>query len=238
MRLEHVGRFGFWVPDAPVAAEAALQAAVPILLEDEYQLRELRRAGHWPQWIVDVGGHCGAFGLVAVDLFPGANLLAVEPFAESAHCYRANLGERACQLHLIEAAAVGPGSADPIELCVAQRTTANWLDGLWEPLPEDACQRQIQVPARRLSSCLAEAGFPRVDLLKLDCEGAEVAVLEDLAETGWLERVRWVRLEWHGQQNLARVACLLAPTHVFAAHCDSPQQPLGFGLAHSRKDAD
>ena len=113
MRLEHVGRFGFWVPDAPVAAEAALQAAVPILLEDEYQLRELRRAGHWPQWIVDVGGHCGAFGLAAVDLFPGANLLAVEPFAESAHCYRANLGERACQLHLIEAAAAGPGLRGP-----------------------------------------------------------------------------------------------------------------------------
>lgn len=38
----------------------------------------------------------------------------------------------------------------------------------------------VEVPARTLDSCLAEAGFERVDLLSLDVEGYELQVLQGL----------------------------------------------------------
>jgi acetolactate synthase small subunit len=52
---------------------------------------------------------------------------------------------------------------------------------------------RIVVPARRLSSFINE----EIDMLKLDVEGAETSVLQDLAETGRLQMVRQMHLEYH-----------------------------------------
>jgi uncharacterized protein YidB (DUF937 family) len=69
-----------------------------------------------------------------------------------------------------------------------------------------------------------------VDLLKLDCEGAEGEILEALRDAGCLERVRWIRGEWHFPANAERVAAALAATHV--AHVDVGEWPQGFFIAH------
>jgi hypothetical protein len=52
---------------------------------------------------------------------------------------------------------------------------------------------RIVVPARRLSSFISE----EIDMLKLDVEGAETSVLQDLAETVRLQMVRQMHLEYH-----------------------------------------
>jgi FkbM family methyltransferase len=44
--------------------------------------------------------------------------------------------------------------------------------------------RAVRTPARRLSTLMDELGHDRIDLLKLDVEGAEYAVLDDLLKGG------------------------------------------------------
>lgn len=53
----------------------------------------------------------------------------------------------------------------------------------------------IEVPVRRLSSILRDLGHDRIDLLKMDIEGAEYAVLKDLLDSGI--QVRQLLVEFH-----------------------------------------
>ena len=45
----------------------------------------------------------------------------------------------------------------------------------------DSAGSAISVPVRRLATLMAELGHQRIDLLKMDIEGAEYAVLQDIA---------------------------------------------------------
>lgn len=60
------------------------------------------------------------------------------------------------------------------------------------------CARtSFEVPCRTLPSALAEAGVSSIDVLKLDVEGAEYAVLDSAAERGWLAGVQQILVEFH-----------------------------------------
>jgi FkbM family methyltransferase len=48
------------------------------------------------------------------------------------------------------------------------------------------CSKTITVPVRRLATSMRELGHDRIDLLKLDIEGAEYAVIEDMLQCGIL----------------------------------------------------
>jgi FkbM family methyltransferase len=52
---------------------------------------------------------------------------------------------------------------------------------------------KIVVPARRLSSFISE----EIDMMKLDVEGAETSVFQDLVGTGRLPMIRQIHLEYH-----------------------------------------
>lgn len=55
--------------------------------------------------------------------------------------------------------------------------------------------RAIQVPIRRLSTIMEELGHDRIDLLKMDIEGAEYDVIEDIERSG--VRPRQILVEFH-----------------------------------------
>jgi FkbM family methyltransferase len=229
-----VGRHDFTVP---ACAEADCQAiAHEVLVADEYQLHSIRRAGHWPEYIVDIGGNCGAFALATGDIFPGAHLLWMEPYPPVAECYRRNTASTPLTLDGSQTAAAGPDTPESVAFrCFSQQPAGNCIDGIWKPSYEADANEMLTVPTKRLSSLLAEHNFPRIDLLKIDCEGSEANVLQDLHNTGWLHRTRWVRFEWHGKEQLDRCLALLHSTHIANATYWHGL-PNGGGLAHSRLD--
>ncbi len=55
----------------------------------------------------------------------------------------------------------------------------------------------VEVPVRTLPSLLQEIGWDRVDLIKMDIEGAEVEVLDSLGQD-LLDRVAQITVEFHG----------------------------------------
>ena len=54
-----------------------------------------------------------------------------------------------------------------------------------------------EVPCRRLSTIRREFGIDRLDVLKMDIEGAEYAVIEQLAGDGSLDEVSQLLVEFH-----------------------------------------
>ena len=64
-----------------------------------------------------------------------------------------------------------------------------------------AATKSIEVPARRLVTLMRDLGHERVDYLKLDIEGAEFRVVDDLVASG--ADVRVLYLEYHYDQNIA-----------------------------------
>lgn len=81
----------------------------------------------------------------------------------------------------------------------------------YRPLPDG--EAGLRLPVRRLATLLRELDFDRVDLLKLDIEGGEYEVLDDLLHHGPLPQQLLVEFH-HGatgiplQRTLAAVAAL------------------------------
>ena len=229
-----------WVRGTPRGRQTDLAIAADVLERDEYELRPLRVAGHALRRVVDIGGHIGTFTLAVKRWWPEARIAAAEPDPDSAALFRKNT-EGMVGVHLAEAAVLGRG--DVPEVAFRQSGRAN-RDGnaaasrvvdVVRPLGDTGCWPTALVPAMSILDLLAGAfdeSDAVVDLLKLDCEGAEGEILEALRDAGRLERVRWIRGEWHFPANAVRVAEALRETHV--AHLDSGEWNQGFFIAHRR----
>jgi FkbM family methyltransferase len=68
--------------------------------------------------------------------------------------------------------------------------------------------RRVECELTTVSAAMREHGIDRIDLLKIDAEGAELPVLEGIDEDDW-PRIRQVTLEAHGEELADRVRALL-----------------------------
>ena len=55
----------------------------------------------------------------------------------------------------------------------------------------------VEVAVRDIAAYCEQAGVSRIDLLKLNIEGGEYALLERLVESGWITRVRNLQVQFH-----------------------------------------
>ena len=147
--------------------------------------------------VVDGGSNVGMSVLFFKALYPAARVLAFEP-AEPAHrllvrnveanglarveVHRAALGRENGEVSFYE---------DPDDPATFRMSTRPGR------LPR---ARSATVPRRRLSDFLDGP----VDLVKLDVEGAEDEVLEDLVDSGTIARVERFVVEYHHQLDPAR----------------------------------
>ncbi len=132
---------------------------------------------------VDCGANCGYIGLMARRL-RHAKVLFVEPHPRLAETVRRNLGLNGWleECEVVEAAA--SESAGTVTLFESgDRDGSHSLLADWEN--PSGSRREIAVAACTLSSLLeGRSGFERVDFLKIDTEGHDVAVLRGMGE--WL----------------------------------------------------
>jgi FkbM family methyltransferase len=135
--------------------------------------------------ILDIGAADGIFALFAAAANPAARVLAFEPGAEAAATLAANLELNPDISEKIELQRLALGNEDgQATLYVAGRNGGtSSLDPTFR-----AVNRPESVGVRRGDSLLPELGIERVDLIKIDTESTEPAVLQGLAHT--LERDR------------------------------------------------
>jgi FkbM family methyltransferase len=159
--------------------------------------------------IVDGGANLGMATLFFRLRFPAARVVAVEPHPEAFRLLEANTRGLGDGVERIQAAL----SAQPGEVWLHAQVgeAASLVSSLQAELPELTEGSAFRVAALGLSALLARLGRP-VDLLKLDIEGAEYALLQSAAGEDGLAGVRAVVIEYHltpedpdGGEQLARL---------------------------------
>jgi FkbM family methyltransferase len=147
--------------------------------------------------IVDCGANIGITSLFLAARYPDATILSVEPHPENFVLLKTNVAEIPRIL--------------PIRACVtgtpqgAVRFTAD--EPAWgNRIATDA--RGVLVPAITIEELCKENGIEKIDLLKLDIEGAEEQVLRNGI---FLARTEHIIVELHGQYGFRSFQRDIAP---------------------------
>ena len=137
-----------------------------------------------PRFIVDAGAHIGCSALFFASLFPRANVIAIEAdlgnYELLVRNTRDNQRIRAIHgavWHRPEAVVIANEQDDPWTFQVKSAHGESTIKGL------------------TLSSIISECGFEKIDLLKLDIEGAEREVFE--AADDWISKTDVIIVELH-----------------------------------------
>ncbi len=140
----------------------------------------LRRDSH----VVDVGANIGDFAVHAAWRAPAGRVIAIEPVAANCECLRTNVRlNHLSNVTVLELALGGrEGRVGIHQAGVA--SSAVWGEGETQ-----------DVRVATLEAVLDEQRMEVVDLLKLDCEGAEWDLLP--AAEGVLPRIRQICMEYH-----------------------------------------
>lgn len=136
-----------------------------------------------PDTVVDLGANIGLTALWYAKRYRPSRVICVEPVADNARLARENLSTNGVQAELLEAA-VGPGDGR-VAFHEARASNRGRMG-------------QSGRRVRMVSMDTVLARIPEdvsIDLLKIDIEGAEEAVLK--ADLSWLRRVRSLIVEFH-----------------------------------------
>lgn len=166
---------------------ASMQPHARKVLAGEYDVPGFN---HQVPVIFDIGANVGAFSVWALQRWPGARITGWEPHPENVTLYRANLGQHA---HVVEAAVFADGT---LQLWEGQHNCGE--HSLWCGPEQGATRIEVEGHSpSQLGPC---------DFLKLDTEGAELAILAGYRH---LATVQAVALETHSRRDAKVIRCLL-----------------------------
>ena len=153
-----------------------------VLLREEYRL-DVREP---PETIVDAGANIGLASVYFAMQFPGARIIAIEPESENYELLEKNVAQypniepvrAALWYEDAKVSVVDPG------LGASGFMTA-----------EKSVDERESVPAISLGTLMENHGLERVDLLKIDIEGAELSLFKHAKR--WIEKVDAIAVELH-----------------------------------------
>lgn len=161
-------------------------------------------------YIIDAGAHVGVATHYFKQQYPEARVLALEANPATCALLRRNVSHNGLGDIRVLHAALAPQAGEIAFYTGAEEdASGSWGDSaVRQPWHEEHDTAIRRVPAVTLSSLLTEP----VDMLKLDIEGLETAVLAEAAP--YLHRVRRIALEFHGtranpENDVIRLAATL-----------------------------
>ena len=153
-----------------------------IFAQDAYHLKDLVLPEH--PVVVDIGANIGSFSLAIKQYFPGTHLVAIEPFARNFDLLVANVPSARC----IQVAVGGMRSQ--------MRMSNNATPTMFQFVEQGGSLVDVITLADAL------AGLPRVDLLKVDIEGAEYDVFAHTPDDVF-QKIRSILVEIHAPHDPA-----------------------------------
>lgn len=187
LRLDHRAEFDLW----GLRHLAPSWKTAEFLIKDVYIGTPYRLPLMNAATIFDVGANCGFATLFFKAMYPEAVIVAVEPQARESACITEAIALNRLQDVHVHHCAVGPTSG------VAEFITQEDNSVVSSTSEKRTGQgEKLQVKVSKLSSLLPN--WP-IDILKLDIEGAEVAVLRELADAKALspQKIRNIVMEYH-----------------------------------------
>jgi FkbM family methyltransferase len=179
--------------------EQDLTVVRDVLENDCYRLSEF--AGL--EYIVDVGSHIGSFAVLAHRLFPHAQVVTCECCPENMEILCLNAGwsntvdaaityeKDVCLLNAVfpNCDSTGGSIVCKPEAMNGANPAQYWPD-----------TRPLQT--KTLEDLVERLGLPRIDLLKLDCEGSEFSILRNTKSLGLVKNIVG---EWHGKEEFMKL---------------------------------
>ena len=144
--------------------------------------------------IVDLGANTGLATLYFASAFPGANVFSVEPHPENYAILRQNIRQLGNRCRTLQAAVWNNDG----KLAQSGSSPAYGHDAF--RFREDASNpHNATIEALSMQTIFERSGFDRIDLLKVDIEGAEVQLLQGAGD--WLTKVNAIAIEFHGNSR-------------------------------------
>lgn len=210
-------------PNSPVGRYALLE----ILLHDPHRLSLLPTACCTKSpLIIDIGANIGLFTLLACELMPSAQVICYEPAPAALGYLHANIRENRLEDRVkIEPLAVldRTGSVQFFDL-----GGTSGRSSIYSSLASNASSA-FTVEAVAWDDVTSSLGRP-VELVKLDCEGAEYDIVLGSRQESWLG-VHQVILEYHkvNEHSFADMACRLGLLGLQLCRHEPAED--GFGIA-------
>lgn len=165
-------------------------------MHDEYNLATLVDSLPTQPVVVDIGANAGLFDLALLDRRPAARIIACEPLPANFEYLQQNLPSDGQGGHrLYQAAVVGQKTSEEIPIHFNPGRSVSPVASI-EPGFSSENEATLQVPAVTLEEILQGNAVDAVDLLKLDCEGAEYAILYHLPRAT-LQTIKTIVAELH-----------------------------------------
>ncbi|MBI1422078.1 MAG: FkbM family methyltransferase [Gammaproteobacteria bacterium] len=162
-----------------------------------------------PDIIVDIGANIGITALWLNRKFPNAKIYCFEPMQDNFEILQKNISG----IENIQAFNFGLGNTND-ELDIFSNVDETNRGGFSiyqrEDDPDNLGTRTASVgkiQIRKAGEALAELGIKKIDLLKIDTEGAEYDILTSIPDS-FLEDCQWVMGELHGIKNFESLALL------------------------------
>jgi len=154
--------------------------------------------------ILDAGANAGAFSFMAASKFPSSRILAFEPGKAAFACLRHNTRH----LQGVEAFELGLGDRD--HKPVLHSSIVGSMGGTIARAGINGADGET-IDIRNASTAMAELGVTGIDILKLDTEGCECAILSRLGDLAGQSRV--IFLEYHSEDDRRQLDDMLSATH-------------------------
>jgi FkbM family methyltransferase len=195
--------------------------------------------------VFDIGANIGLFSLYIKENFPKSTIFAFEPspmvypileknlscFDKNVHSYNVGLGnnENEQPFHYYPGYSVISGfNADKqknIEIILSGMKTNQPTEDLkTEALVKKRFEQEniFQCRVTTLSNIIQQNTIAKVDLLKIDVEGSELAILQGIQTQHW-KKIQQIVMEVHNPSDLQIITHLLK-THLFNVHVEEDLQ--------------
>ncbi len=147
--------------------------------------------------VLDIGANIGSSALYFARLFPHATVYAFEPVPDNFTL----LARNAANCRRIRTFPFGLGSQDASVELMASDHAVNFGGYSRYPAGSDPARR-VRVAFRAVGAVLRELALERVDVIKIDTEGAEYDILTAVPESV-LRSARLITGELHGERDFA-----------------------------------
>lgn len=158
-----------------------------------------------PIYILDLGANIGLGMLALADQYPNAEIAGIEADPRNFPLLLRNLKANGLTSALISAAIAGEQGL--LNFRIGQNSTCSTLISGESIHPGHASS--IEVPVLTMEQVLSHLGWPSIDLLKVDIEGAEESLFS--GSPAWLEVVGSIVLEIHPNTTPEKIQSYLAP---------------------------
>jgi len=166
-----------------------------IFVEDFYRTNKLFSNLPSKINVIDIGANEGFFAALVLSKIKDAMIYAFEPLPSNVRKI-----ERLREINpseknkiIVHAKAVTDGNSDTVQLFTQQENAESSIASIYREFDERNSNSMV-VPATTLMKIMADNNLDEVNLLKLDCEGAEWSLFEDVES--W-KRIGFLTMEYH-----------------------------------------